>query len=299
MNNMGHFDCKNELNLCKLCVKKAKIKDLKVDSFVTDMFCSQLINANQLNVENETVNTICVATELKAKKIGALDLNANKLCSQDGVINKLCVNELTVGSINHCEQWRAAVTFPGDTLYALGSNMNWSVITDDPNNNVSLAPFFYTVPTTGYYLLDYYLRHDSLAGASVITGIPIGLLTVTVNGVELRQLQSAFLSFSSLQHENLTALVLLNAGDVIRMKYDVLVFDQVLGFSPFVGTINIKANGLSQGQSGFKIHFLSSMNCPAITCEPCAPVEVFCQPVTIECDDDCPSTPGESGCNCR
>lgn len=288
---MDCLDCKNELNLCKLCVKRAKIDCLRTCGLVSKKICADTVEAVHLMAENEVVNNLCVSQDLKANSVEALSLNANSLCSQDGVINKLCVNDLTVGNINHCVKWRAAVTLSVNTVYSLGSNVNWDVILDDPNGNVALSPFSYTVPNSGYYSLSYYLNSDSLSGGSVIAGIPIGLLTVTVNGSELRQFNAPYLAFSGIQKANLSSLVLLNAGDLVRMKYEVLVFDQAFGLVSYVGNANLKGNGLFPNESGFEIHYLSSLNCSSIMCQPCAPVSLPCQPVSVSCKDQNPCPP--------
>jgi len=257
---------------------------LDADKINATKICSAEIDAVQFLGNSASINDLCVSGSIKATNAGAINLNANNLCAQAGTINKLCVNDLTVQNMNSCVKWRAAATLSTNSTYTLGTNVNWNVTLDDPNNNVTLSPFAYTVPVSGYYLISYYLNCDSLSGASVITGIPIGLLTISVNNVELRQAQAPYLSFSVLQKGNLSALVMLNAGDVVRMKYDVLAFDANLGLVPFVGTVSLKGNGLFPGQSGFEIHYLSSLVCmPGGSCQICPPVIVSCQPNMINC----------------
>jgi len=118
---MDHCDCS------KLCVKKAKIKHLKSCSIISKKACIEDLEAIKISAQDESVNNLCVSMDLKAKNAGVDSLNANHLCSQDGTINRLCVNELTVGSIAHCEKFRAAITNSADSVYNLGSPLNWSL----------------------------------------------------------------------------------------------------------------------------------------------------------------------------
>lgn len=295
------MDCSNELNLCKLCVKKVKVKCLCARSIGSEKICGEHVDAEHLKAEDALINDLCVPGKVSASHVEAMSLNANNLCAQQGVVNELCVNDLTVGKLNYCAKWRAAVVFAADTMYTLGSNVDWDVILDDPNGNVAIGPFSYTVPMSGYYVLNYHITSDSLSGVAVIAGVPVGLLSISVNGLPFTSFNSPYLSFATLQNGNLGTLVLLNAGDVVRMKYDVLVFDQVMGLVPYVGTVSFKGNGTFPGQSFFDIHYLSSLACSPVTCQPCPPVQVPCEPVMIHCpcnkerpehkpeDDDCDS----------
>lgn len=275
--------CKNELNLCKLCVKSAKFECLWSDDIKSKDICTDCLKAKTLWANNQYVNDVCVSDTLKANHIKSVDINANYICSQQGTINKLCVNDLTVGSLKYCEKYLASVTFSGDTVYSLGSNVDWNLIINDPNGNVSLAPFSYTVPVSGYYTFSYYLNSTTLTGPSVIAGIPVGVMTAQVNGVDLRKNNEAFLSFSDLQYSVLSSLVLLSAGDVITMKYEVLVLDPVSGLMSYPGTVIIKSTGVLPVVSGFDIHYLSSVDCSPVICQSCPPVELECPIVDVDC----------------
>lgn len=282
-NQSGMCCCKSVLDLDKLCADCAQICWLKVkkeyaDKIVANDVCSQVVSGNQVNANN---------------------LNANNMCSQQGTINKLCVNDLTVGNLNHCSKYRAAVTFSSDNTYTLGQPVNWNVIIDDPNGNVSLLPVFtYTVPVSGYYILSFQLDSDSLSGASLITGIPVGAQSVLVNGGELRTQYQPYLSFTDRQKASLTNLCLLNAGDVVTMLDNVLVLNQSSGLINYVGSLNIEANGSFPGQSGFAIHYLSSLNCSPVMCVTCPPVQIACNPVVPPSDcDDCDEPVGMHGCD--
>lgn len=284
-------DCKNQLNLCKLCAKKATIEHLCVCSMTAKKACIDQLKAVDLQVQDEKVNTLCVSDKLWAKSVSATSVNATNLCAQNATFDKLCVNQLTT---NTFVPYRAAVAFSADALYTLGTNVNWDTIIDDPNGNVALGSFSYTVPVSGYYVLSYYLRADQLTGAFIIAGPPVGLFNVLVNGIELRQLQVPYLSFSALQRGILSSLVLLTAGDVLTMKYDVLVMDPASGLVPYAGTVSIKGS-VAEGFSRFEIHYLSSLATqpPPPTCTPCAPVVLPCpDPLVVQCDPNMRCFPG-------
>ena len=269
------MDCHNmctSLKVDRLCVTKEKVGCICAERLVAKEACITNLSATHLSAESETVNQLCA-------------VNAN--------INNLCVQNLTATNTVNCVSWRAAVTLSSNTTYNLGGDIQWNVILDDPNSNIVLSPFSYTVPVTGYYDLSFYVSSDTLMGSNVIAGVPIGLLTIKVNGNILRQFQSAYLSFSGLQNANLGSLVLLNMGDIVTMKYDVLTMDPSLGLVPYVGTVSMKGNGSFPGESGFSIHYLSSLKCTPNTgaaCVTCVPVGVAC-----DCDSMC-MTPTADSC---
>jgi len=277
--------CQNELALEKLCCCCADIKKIVVNNI-----CGQAAEFKNISAENEVVNNICVSGIAQASQAQVDQGFFNALCAQNATMDNACISNLKVGVLESVEQYRAAVSLSSNMVYTLGSNLNWDTIVDDPNSNVSLSPFSYTVPVSGYYVFSYYLRSDSLSGSSVVAGAPIGLLDVTVNGADLRLLQVPYLTFSALQSGELSALVLLNAGDVIRMNYNVLILDPVSGLIPYVGTVSVKG-GATPGFSQFTIHYLSSLSGSAVTCPPCPAITVGCKEFVtpcspIGCDDN-------------
>jgi len=284
-------DCKNELNLCKLCVKKEKCEHLCAHRIDAREICSSSIESKFLNAQEVVCNNACASGVMVASRINAVDLNANTFCAKSGTINTLCVDNLSVSTpMNTLVTWRAAVTFAANNTYTLGGNINWDTILDDPNGNVALGPFTYTVPVSGYYITSFRLNSDSLAGTPVIAGIPTGLLSITSNGNPLIQSQTPFLSFVALQNATTTSLVLLNAGDIIQMNYNVLVLDPAVGLTNYVGTVSLKGNGRLPGESFFDIHYLSSLTQgpPPGACRVCPVVSVQCSPVTVSCNDCIP-----------
>ena len=252
------MDCKNELNLCKLCVKKASIKWVISDCISTD--------------------SACVSVNLDAKKLNAESINTNFLCAQSGTINNLCATNLTVSNLNYCVKYRASVTLSAPLAYTLGTNIEWDKVVDDPNGNVSFGPFKYVVPVAGYYTLDYHLNNTLISGATLIGGTPVGLLTILVNGAPYVTDQVVYLSFSGNQTSNMGGVLVLNAGDVVQMNYQIIVLDASVGLIPYVGTTSLQGNGALAGQSYFTIHYRSSLNCSTIACSPCPSVSVVCPP---------------------
>ncbi len=291
--------CGNELTLCKLCVKTEKAEHICACRIDALEICTTKLEAEHINAQDETVNNICVSQVAQAAQVQALNVNTNTLCARTGTINTLCVDNLQVSNpVGNDTKYKAAVTVAADINYTLGTPVDWNVILDDPNGNVALGPFSYTVPVTGYYELDFHLKSNTLAGAQTITGIPVGLLNILINGNPLRQLQSPFLSFSNDQNANLSSLVILSAGDVITMTYDTLVYVQVGGLIKYVGTINLEGNGAFAGESGFIIHFLSPLSggvTPPVMCPVCPEVSISCQPLTVKCEPCMPRI-GESHC---
>ncbi len=251
------MNCKNELNLCKLCVKRAKIDHLKVHKFETKSLCAHLLEGVQVNADS---------------------LNANKLCSQNANFNNLCVTNLNAPNFQPNTNYKAAVGLSADSMYTLGSDIQFNSIVNDPNNNVALAPFSYTVPASGYYSITFDVNHHGLTGAATIAGIPVGQLSIWKNGTLVRDTYAPFLSFSTSQNSALSTLAILSAGDVVKLRYEVLVLDSALGLIPYVGTVVLEGNGIFDGKSGFAIHFLSPQNGsqPPVTCLTCPPVVIPC-----------------------
>lgn len=258
-----------------------------------------------LNVDSicaDAAKILCLqASKIVAKAACVKHLKAEEIYSPKAIFDKACIKKIATTDLcltgtlqtNHfecCQKYKAAATYGANTLYTLGDPLNWDVILDDPNGNTAMGPFSYTVPVTGYYVVTFHMDHHSLSGSGLINGAPVGQLRLFINGNELRSQYTPFLSFSDMQKTSLTTLCLLNAGDVVTMNYNVLMFDIASGFIPYVGTIIVEGNGGFAGESGFAIHYLSSIcngttPCPEISCTSshinCHPCEVNC------CERDC------------
>lgn len=264
----------NELSLKTLCATCS----------VLDNACLGAAQINQASANSITANSLCVSGPASAQVLQSVDFSTNTLCARSGTINDLCVTNLSVMNNVSTTKYRAAVTKINDS-YTLGTNLDWNNVIDDPNNNVSLAPFFYTVPVSGYYNASYYINSINLTGAQPILGSPIGLLTIYVNGNELRQFNAPFLSFNSQQYGLLSSLLLLNAGDKVTMDYNVLVLDPVSGLKKYVGTVSLIGTSAFADSSGFEIILLSQLASGPVppTCRQCPVISVPCQPNSIDC----------------
>jgi hypothetical protein len=263
----------NQLKVSKLCASKVKAECVCSDRLVAKSACITALQATTANIQTEVVNDLCA-------------VNAN--------INNLCVQNLTATNQVNCVKWRAAATMAAPTVYTLGANINWNVILDDPNTSTTMSPFTYTVPVSGYYIVKMHLNVSGLTTTTPLTGIPVGLLAFTVNGNVLVDSQSVYLSFNAAETSGLDALVLLNAGDVLQMNYQVLALNASTGLVSLAGTVVIGGNGLLPGQSFFTVHYLSSLNCTpgnGATCKPCIPVA----PIVCDCDTMC-MEPGAASC---
>lgn len=288
-NGNGGCGCRDDIDVERVCAECIIAKKAKIHKIVANDICAQTAEINTLSVQNETANNLCVPGMIQAAQVLSVSSNSNSLCAASANIGTACISNLTVSNFLTCVKYRAAVTSAVDTTYVLGTPINWTVILDDPNNSVALSPFSYTVPVSGYYLINFNIESANLAGAATITGIPVSLLTVLVNGTPLIQQQAPFLSFSQNQYANLSSLVLLNSGDIVTMTYNVLVQDPVLGLSNYVGTMTIEANGQFAGESGFAIHYQSSLVQPCSVagappvCAACPPVVIPCSSVITPC----------------
>lgn len=287
MANSNCMDCRDELNLCKLCVKKAWFKWLHADFISTGSFCSPSLKAKQFQAEDAIMNSLCLSGGLKSKKVETESLNANLLCAQSGTINSLCVNDLSVVNLKTAPaaQYRAFVDFAADMNYVLGGNINFDTIVDDPNNNVALSPFSYTAPVGGYYSVTLQVDQQNLVTLNPLLGVPTAHLKIYVNGVLARDATVPFLTFSNQQKSNIGSLLILNAGDVVTAQYSV---DQLSnsGLSPVNGSVTILGGA---NATLFGIHFLSALvnsGGPSVVCSPCPAVQTPCSSVIVDCDSD-------------
>jgi len=297
MANGNCMDCRDELNLCKLCVKKAWIKWLHAEYISTESLCLSSLLAKQLQAEDAIMNNLCLSVGLKAKKVEAQSLNTNSLCAQSGTINTLCVNDLSVVNLNAnlFVKYKAFVYFSANSNYVLGNNVDFDVILDDPNNNVSLAPFAYTAPVAGYYAVTLQVDQINLVTSDPLLGVPTAHLKIYVNNVLVRDATVPFLTFSNQQKSNIGSLLILNAGDKVQAQYSV---DQLSnsGLAPVSGSVTIEGG---PNATLFGIHFLSGLinNGPSVSCSPCPAVQTPCSSVIVDCDRDSGSCPPASGSN--
>jgi hypothetical protein len=263
--------CKNELNLEKLCFKcasgkKAKVCELKADK-------------------------ICASDKVKAMQVWSNSVNTNSLCALNATLTNACISNLQIGNFIPSIRYRATINFSATATYALGGFVNFNNIVDDPNGNVSLVlNTSYTAPASGYYALTYKINITNLnATNGPVLGTPVGSLEIYVNGILVRDAYSPYLSFFSDQKAVFSSLITLQAGDIVTMKYNILGGNGV----PVTGTVDIVGAGIEDGNSLFKIIFMSSLS--SGTQPACNP----CPPVMIDCEVICPESPTEMCESCQ
>jgi hypothetical protein len=301
---MASICCGNSLNLERLSAECAKMDCVKVQQVISDNICSQLISAVNLNVQNEVANNLCVPGSIQAGQLSANMIGANSICAVSGTINTLCVDNLSVGNMQPYTKFRATVNYSTDTVYTLGSPLNFNNIIDDPNNNISLTPnTSYTAPASGYYMFTFKVNITNLTSpAGPILGTPIANAEIFVNGVLVRESFSPFLTFLNSQRVIVSSLITLQAGDVLTMQYNILAGNG----TPVVGTVNIVGTGVEDGNSFFKIIFLSattpSGSGTGLACSVCPVVTIPCVPVVAPCQPLVPVVPGAplpcASCTC-
>lgn len=270
--------CKNELTLKKLCAEQICVDNIQIENPIcfAELSSPKVCSKDAVS-ETLSAQKACVGS-LGAVDICGKNLSTENLGASSAVINQLCVpGALNVSNLLNCGKYRAGITFPTDISYTLGSPVNWSLVLDDPNSNLSLGPTVYTAPVAGYYLVTILIQQQNLQAASgqPILGIPVALIELMVNGVVSRQAFLPYLGFSSSQSSLLTSMIVLNAGDKVTSDFKVLAVDPVAGLIPIVGTVMIEANA-SNNESLFEIHLLSvtcnNMPCaPSVPCVPCVP----------------------------
>ena len=281
----------NRLHLDKLSVDCSQGCCAKIDNIVANDVCSQTIEVATLSAQDGSINTLCSSGSIKASQVWADKAYSNSLCSTNANFQNACIQNLTIGNFNPCITYRATVNYGINTTYTLGSFLNFTNIVDDPNNNISLNPTTYTAPATGYYTLSYKVNVENLVSTNgPVLGIPVANPEVYVNGLLVREAFSPFLSFFNTQKVIVDSLITLQMGDQVTMKYNILAGNG----SSVIGTVDIVGAGIEDGNSLFKIIFLSGLctggstpmcpPCPQVTI-PCSSVVTPCVPLT-NCDDD-------------
>jgi hypothetical protein len=256
-------DIDNSLKVKILCAHRVRTK-------ILDARC---VEAEKINVEHE----FCTHT-IKSKSACTEHLGVNKtacintLTANDAQATTLCVtSQARINEI--CGIYRALVDFSADQSYNLGDNVNFNNVIDDPNNNVSLAPFFYTVPVSGYYIATLQVDQVNLVATDPILGVPTAHLQLFVNGLLSRDATTPFLTFSNQQKSNISSILKLNAGDIVQAQYSVDSLSNA-GLATVTGSVTIQG-GLDK--TLFGIHYLSS-DCTPAACTPreCTPCDTSC-----------------------
>lgn len=265
--------CGNSLDVRKICARCVEA-------------CYQ--KSKQISTEELTSNKVC-AQELAVKSAQAQSLTVDALCATSANITDLCVTNLTVASQDLCNIKRAYLAFTGDFNYTLGQTIDFDATLDDPSSMAGTNPARFiapVVPTAGYWEFNVFVNAFNLAGSDIITGIPIGRLTAYVNNVARQSLSVPFLSFATDVKAALTCDLLLQAGDIVTAKLDVLVQNAGSGLVAYAGTMTLRGGPFASvaEPSSMSIILKSGLCNPAqggqgASCIPCIPAVVGCDVV--------------------
>ena len=275
----GQSDSTNE-ECCNIDYSKLKLHEL----------CTDKLSAKCANLDQVSASTACLAkvcSDLVCTKdinvsgrFAAGEIATQKLCAGTVVSDNVYANS-NIYSNNYFTNFKATMVFSSNSTYNLGSPINFNVVLDDPNNNVTLSPTTYTAPRSGYYIATLQVDQTNLLTAAQTLGTPIANMQILVNGVVFRQAYTPYLSFFNSQNSTLTALLHLKAGDKVTSIYDIITLDQASGAQPLVGTVVITGNGTEGNESIFKIHYLST--------DGTYPTPPTCTPTPVDC----------SNCQCK
>jgi hypothetical protein len=256
------------------CLKSKQLKSeaIEAHSIKVDNVCAQALSSDRVCAREINASERICAPLFSSPSVCAESLNATNICS-NGLVK--------ANAFQQCGKYRATMAFAANTPYVLGTSMDFDVILDDPNGDISLSPSFYTAPLSGYYVVMLQIDENNLDGIEPILGVPIGNLEVLVNGKTFRENFAPFLTFHNEQKSTVSALISLKAGDQVSARYNVFVMTDATGFSPYVGTVQILGTGSEAQGTIFKIHYLSS-DCTELPCVPCTST---CTPVP--CDISC------------
>ena len=245
---------------------------------------AQSVCTNQLSSAAITSDTICTQDLHITNKLCVPDMTLDEACVRNLTANDACINNLKVGVLENCGRFRATVTFATNQTYTLGDDINWDTVLDDPNGNIGFVPnTHYVAPRSGYYTILLQLDQDDIQGANAILGAPVANLELLVNGTLFRQSFVPYLTFHNEQKATVSGLLSLKAGDIVTCRYRVLVMEDGLGFTNYVGTVNVLGTGVEENGSVFKIHLLS-IDCEELPCVPCTTGESG----TTGCLQECP-----------
>jgi hypothetical protein len=261
-------DCDNLLKLRLLCACRIRVACLEAQCISADQVDTDVLNTGSFCAQSVKSPSVC------ADRLGVNDSACiATLTSNDIQVDTLCVTgQVRLNEI--CGRYRAVARLSADTLYTLGDPINFDLIVDDPDGDVTLAPFEYHVPVSGYYIINMQVNQRDLAAADPILGTPTANLQLLVNGNPARDVMSPFLTFSNQQQSNMSAVLRLNAGDVVTARYLVDILTDT-GFQFLVGTV-ILEDGVTATE--IVVHYLSSICEAPIPCtpRPCQPCDTSC-----------------------
>lgn len=267
----------------KICIGKVLTKCLKAKQIKAEHMESETIKTDSMCAGAISSDVLCARAITVSEKICSPLFSSPSVCADQLAANNACITGLLkTNNFEQCAKYRATVVFSQNTAYTLDDIVDYDLIIDDPNNDVTLSPFTYTAPVSGYYILTTQVDQFNLQGANPIIGTPIANLTIYVNGNRFRDTFTPYLSFHNGQKITVTTLISLKAGDLVSVQYNVFVMDDSAGFIPYVGTVMIEGNGSEDNATMFKIHYLSS-DCTDLPCIPCQPTTCTPEQCNIPC----------------
>lgn len=287
------FDCHSQrLKVKKLCAKFAKICKADIEKLRVKKACAQWLDAKHVDAEEMRTNKLCAKSaeieDLKANHVAAREVDACNICTDQVSANYVCVN----GNVEHCTKYKAHIALSTQTTYTFGDAIPFDIIVDDPNGNVSLAPFpRYIAPVSGYYEVTLGVGLSRInPGNGPISGIPTLRPEVLVNGLHYLKNVSAFLSFGGpFQNTVLSGIIRLNAGDEVYAHMDLFVQDPFTGVVRYTGTAELEAIDPMAPpftETFMTIHYKSSycpVTCPCPLPSLCEIPEVNCPTVDVDC----------------
>src|SRR5580700_11077079 len=127
---------------------------LKINDIHAKNISVNCLQSCSINNSTDIVTDSLCAQNIAAKLIVADNLGVNgDICFNNvGVAQNLCVTGFSLQN-EVCQDYKAYAILATDSTYTLGSPLPFNMIVDDPNNNISLSPFGYTVPVSGYYVI--------------------------------------------------------------------------------------------------------------------------------------------------
>jgi hypothetical protein len=252
------------LCLCQLCAKTICAKCAK---FLE-------VKAKQEKVQNLWANTISTC------KMCAFKARLFKLWSKYIRAKDVCVK----GNVVHGTRYKASMSRSSNlNNYKLGSVIDFETVRDDPNSDL-ISTTTYRAPITGYYVVSARacaLIQD-LQSSKPLTGTPIAVAKIYVNGEVILDAHSAFLGFGEFQNSTISGIICLNAGDLVDIRYALEIINNSQGQGNYNGTITL-CGSPTKKDTCFAIHYLSSRS--QTMC--CPPPDFYCGHPQNYCDHHC------------
>lgn len=283
--------CKNKLDIKNICASCASIcwqhsKQIWSEDLNTNNLCAQNISTTNKQAQYITATSICAQNSAVANE-QVQSATIDNLCATIANITDLCVTNLQAPNWKPCNTHRAYLALTANASYTLGDSITFDAIIDDPSNMVSISPTRFTVPLSGYWQFNISVSATDLAGTVLIAGVPVAYLSVFVNGISRQSSAIPFLSFATNVKAALACDLILNAGDIVTATLDIQILTAAGGLTNYVGTMLLNGGPLAStvNPSSMNIVLLTELcagDAP-ITCIPCQPVQVTCEPVTNHC----------------